>query len=329
MIKRLFFALTGITLFCLFWYLQAVRPVTLHSFPEIEVEIASGESVDQIANKLSNLKLIRSRTAFKFTVIRLGLASKIQAGFFKLSPNESTVIIANKLTKASTKQTRVTLPEGLRRHEMALIIHKALLKSNPETTFSVDEFIKQTTSLEGQLFPDTYDLDPKTDTQTVISRLTDTHKRALADLKVPVEKQKEIIIIASLLEREAGDASEMKEIAGVISNRLKAGWPLQIDATVQYIIATNRCKKADCDWWPVSITKQDLQIKSPFNTYANPGLPPAPISNPGKDSLSAALSPASTPFWFYLHDAQGVIHFAKTVEEHNQNVCLYLKKDCR
>ena len=120
----------------------------------------------------------------------------------------------------------------------------------------------------------------------------------------------------------------MPEVAGVIENRLQASWPLQIDATVQYALSTARCKKTDCDWWPKSLSKTDLQYKSLYNTYLNQGLPPKPISNPGKDALAAAANPKTTSAWFYLHDSDGQIHFANTIEQHNQNVCTYLHKDC-
>ena len=120
----------------------------------------------------------------------------------------------------------------------------------------------------------------------------------------------------------------MSEIAGVIENRLAAKWPLQIDATVQYALSTARCKKLDCDWWPKTLTKVDLQIKSPYNTYLNQGLPIKPISNPGEAAIKAAVAPAKTTAWFYLHDLKGQIHFAKTIEEHNKNICVYLQKDC-
>ena len=329
MFKRLFIVLSILLVGFLGWYFNSIRPVTVHSTPEQDFEVVSGENLDQIINNLSRNKLIRSRAAFKLTVVRLGIASKIQAGFFRLSPSMDAPTIAQKLTRAYARQVRVTIPEGLRRQEIALIVQKSLKENNPESRFDTNTFLSLTATLEGKLFPDTYDFDPKADTQTVVSRLNDNYKRVISDLKIGSDKEPEILILASLLEREAANAGEMPEVAGVLNNRLKAGWPLQVDATVQYALGTARCKKIDCDWWPKNLSRADIQFKSPYNTYENPGLPPAPISNPGRDSLSAASSPLITPNWFYIHDLSGKIHFAKTVEDHNENVCVYLKKDCQ
>jgi UPF0755 protein len=188
--------------------------------------------------------------------------------------------------------------------------------------------MSETESKEGKLFPDTYDFDPKATTSAIISRLEKRYKDIITAAKVKEADQNRITTLASLLEREAATSAEMPEIAGVIENRLAKKWPLQIDATVQYALSGSRCKKLDCDWWPKTLTKADLRINSPYNTYINQGLPPRPISNPGEAAIKAAASPQKTTAWFYLHDLRGVIHFATTIEEHNRNVCIYLQKDC-
>ena len=329
MLKRFLIAVTLVVIVVLGWYFQATRPVTNHETPAVDFEITAGQGLDKISENLSRQKLIRSRTAFKITVVRLGITNKIQAGFFKISPNMDVNEIALKLTKALSKQVRVTLQEGIRNQEIALILEKSFQSINPETVFNATEFVNKTKTLEGQLFPDTYDFDPKATTDTVISRLHDRYIQITGDLKIPSERLNNVTILASLLEREAANATEMPQVAGVLENRLNAKWPLQVDATIQYAISSVKCKKIDCDWWPKNLSKTDLQIKSPYNTYLNQGLPPTPISNPGKDALKAAAQPDTNNYWFYLHDSKGQIHFAKTVEEHNQNVCIYLKKDCR
>lgn len=328
MFKRLFVALTVLVIAFFGWFFVSTRPVTYASLPPVEFEIKSGWTVDRIGQELSNAKLIRSRAAFKITVVTLGIGSKIQAGFFRLSPNMGLTDIAKSLTRASIKSVRVTIPEGLRRQEIALILDKAFKNIEGET-FSVTEFISQTVDKEGTLFPDTYDFDPKSTSSSVITRLENRYQEIISQTNAKEADWGRITILASLLEREAANSAEMPEIAGVIENRLTAKWPLQIDATAQYALSNLRCKKLDCDWWPKTLTKVDLQIKSPYNTYLNQGLPPKPISNPGEAALKAAASPAKTTAWFYLHDAKAQIHFAKTIEEHNQNVCTYLQKDCQ
>lgn len=329
MLTRISLLLTILLLFVLGWYFQALRPVSNNQLPEdIEFQIEPGQVIDEISQNLSEQKLIRSRLAFKITVIRLGLTNKIQAGYFYLSPSLDINEIANRLTKAYSKQVKITVPEGLRREEIATILNDGFKNKSEDSKFNIDEFLKLTRNMEGQLFPDTYYFNPDADTQSVVNKLNDQYNSVVSEIGITEQEAKHYTIIASLLEREAANDTEMPDIAGVINNRLNAGWPLQIDATVQYALSTNKCKITNCDWWPKTLTREDLAIKSPLNTYLNPGLPSAPISNPGKASLAAAKNPSSNNYWFYIHDLEGQIHFAKTIEEHNQNVCQFLKKDC-
>lgn len=327
MIKRLFFAFLFLGVAFFTWFFVATRPVTSKDISPVEFEIQTGWGVDRISQELSTAKLIRSRSAFKITVITLGINKRIQAGFFRLSPNMGVTEIAEALTHATIKQVRVTIPEGLRRQEIAFILDKAFQNVEGKM-FSSSEFLKLTADKEGMLFPDTYDFDPKSGTSTVIDRLSNRFHDVVNDLKISSKDTEQITILASLLERESANSNEMPEIAGVIKNRLKGGWPLQIDATVQYAVASSRCRKIDCDWWPQA-TKADLQLVSPYNTYLNQGLPPKPISNPGRAALAAAASPKTTSAWFYIHDQQGKVHFSDTLEEHNQYVCTFLKENCQ
>jgi len=309
------------------WFFLATRPVTNQQVSPVEFEVKSGWGIDRIGQELSAAKLIRSRTAFKVSVVVLGLQNNVQAGYFRFSPSMSITEIAQSLTRASTKQVRVTIPEGLRRQEIAQILETSF-KNYEDSTFSSSEFLSLTAEKEGRLFPDTYDFDPKASAEKVLEKLDARFTAVISELKISEDQLNKTLVTASLLEREAASSEEMPEIAGVIANRLEAGWPLQIDATVQYALASSQCKKIDCNWWPNNLTKANLQINSPYNTFQNQGLPPRPISNPGKAAIKAASSPQKTSAWFYIHDNQGKIHFSDTVEEHNQNICTYLKKDC-
>lgn len=328
MLNRLFYSLIFVVVSFFIWYWASIQPVSPQINKQVNFEIESGSSLTQIINNLSTQKLIRSRTAFKITVMRLGLQNKLQAGFFQLTPSMDASEIAISLTKAQTKQVRVTIPEGLRSQEINQVLSKSF--ANIENTkFSSSEFSTLTKDLEGKLFPDTYDFELKATTADVVNRLTSQYQSVTKNLKIPTEKEKHILIVASLLEREAANSSEMPQIAGVIEKRLSNSWPLQIDATVQYALSSKLCKKLDCEWWKPGLTLADLGIDSPYNTYKNQGLPPAPISNPGRDALKAATNPLASSAWFYLHDPKGQIYFADTIEQHNKNVCLYLKKDCK
>lgn len=135
----------------------------------------------------------------------------------------------------------------------------------------------------------------------------------------------EIITLASIVERETKTDEERPLVAGILIKRLKDGWPLQVDASVQYAVATKNCKVfgAECKWWPI-LSKEDMSINSPFNSYKFKGLPPHPIANPGLSSIKAVIYPKESDYWFYLHDKSGKIYFAKTTEEHKENIRKYL-----
>ncbi len=327
MLKRLIIVFTFLFVSFFAWFFLSTRPVIYKQTSPVEFEIKSGWGTDRISQELSSQKLIRSRTAFKLTAIVMGISSHIQAGYFRLSPNMTITEIAQKLTSATTKQVRVTIPEGLRRQEIALIFEKAF-GSYEGKTFAAADFVSRTSQLEGRLFPDTYDFEPQASASSVIAKLTSKFNSVINELEISEDDLSRVLITASLLEREAANSKEMPQIAGVIQNRLSASWPLQIDATVQYALSSVRCTNLDCDWWPGQLTAADLKIESAYNTYQRQGLPPAPISSPGLAALKAARSPEKTSAWFYLHDKDGQIHFADTIEGHNQNVCRYLQKDC-
>ncbi|MBI4033134.1 MAG: endolytic transglycosylase MltG, partial [Candidatus Blackburnbacteria bacterium] len=142
------------------------------------------------------------------------------------------------------------------------------------------------------------------------------------------------VTLASIVERETLTDEERPIVAGILLKRLEAGWPLQADATLQYAIASVNCtlrketsaaQSVKCeDWWPIP-SSEDKKIKSLYNTYLNRGLPPGPIANPGLSSIKAVVSPQDSPYWFYLHDGNGKIHYAKTSEEHAENIRKYLQ----
>lgn len=310
------------------WYYLVSLPIESNSSNKIEIIIQPGESLDQIIDNLYQKKLIRSRVAAKINIITRGLSKKIQAGYFYLSPSETLNIITSKLTSSNTKQIWITFPEGLRREEIALIVFEKFSKENPQSGFNPQDFVHLTTNLEGHLFPDTYAFDLDANTEKVIDRLNQEFEKNIELLKIPPNREEEIIILASLLERESRKPEEMPLIAGIISKRIESGWPLQIDATIQYAISSNQCLQLNCDWWPSFLSPNDLRINSSYNSYLNQGLPPAPICNPGHTSLKSAANPEASDYWFYLHGLDGEIHFARTIEEHQQNICLYLEKNC-
>ena len=324
------FSLTTLSFVLLSIFVFSVfnSPVNSKTPKRQEFIIESGQSLDSITKNLKNQNLVRSSSVTKVLIFLKRYNKKIQAGYFYLSPSSTLSQIVESLTHASAKQIWITLPEGLRRQEIASITLSALKKENQDTQFNASEFISLTKNKEGYLFPETYALKPDITTQEVIDKLTSQFESITKDLNISSQNLDKILILASLLERETQSSEEMSTVAGILLKRLENNWPLQVDATIQFAKANQVCRSFDCQWWPTPLTSADLKIISPYNTYANQGLPPLPISNPGRQALFAAQNPNLSPYWFFLHDSKGQIHYAKTIEEHNQNICQFLKKDC-
>lgn len=317
--KRLLLAILVAALSGLFWWAWAGRAVCKKDcLPQIFV-IKKGESLGQIAQKLESQGLIRSSFFFQIEAARLRIVRKIQAGDFRLNPGMAPCQIGQELT-FGTLDHWITIIEGLRREEIAEKLEAEL--SGEDSEFSKVEFLKKTVHLEGRLFPDTYLIPKNATAERIISIMTSNFEKKTAGAL-----GKEDLILASLIEREAKQNSDRPIIAGILAKRLQASWPLQVDAAVQYAKAERECSLGGkCDWWPKNLTKNDLKIDSPYNTYLYQGLPPTPICNPGLSSIKAAQNPTETFYWYYLSDRQGEMHYAKTLEEHNKNIQKYLHK---
>ena len=196
----------------------------------------------------------------------------------------------------------------------------------------ISEFLALTESDEGYLFPDSYLFPREVTAQKVVDRLRSTFEEKYT-LEVAPKASKnftktEIVIMASILERETKGVAERPTVSGILWKRIANDWPLQVDASVQYAISSQQPiakGKQLKEWWPV-LTLDDLNISSPYNTYRYKGLPPAPISNPGIVSLKSAANPEESEYWFYIHSPDSKIHYAKTAEEHAENVRRYLGK---
>lgn len=317
MIKKLLigFALLLVALVVSGIYVKGLLLPASNDNNQVDFLIPKGTSVSLIGRNLEKEGLIKSATAFKIFVQLTNSQNKIQAGEFVLSPNLSLTQIVNELKKGP-KEVWVTVPEGLRREEIALKFKDSLVKDD---TF-LQEFLKLTLDKEGYLFPDTY-LFPKTASATqIVTKLSSTFETKVKEVTF------EQVIMASMLERETFADSEKPIVAGVLYKRLKNGWPLQVDATLQYAVANSKCQITNykCDYWE-QVAISNKTINSPYNTYENLGLPPAPIANAGQTSINAAINPEESDYWYYIHDNDGKIHFAKTLEEHNQNITKYLK----
>jgi UPF0755 protein len=313
-----------------FWWNSQLQPVAVGDTASINLVIPQNQSALVTVNELFSHHLIRSPLVARLYLKVTGQDQKIRPGAYQVSPGQSLPEIFSALV-SGPKDIWVTLPEGWRREQMAVRLQAALEKSS---YFDPQTFISQTATLEGQLFPDTYLVPSYADTADVISLLTanfsaKTDLDPVASYVINMGKTtsrltgRDIIVLASLVEREVRRPEDRPIVAGILLKRLDAGWPLQIDATVQYASDTAQCSRdlLNCQWWkPV----MDTRILSAYNTYLHTGLPPAPIANPGLASLKAIQAPQDTPYWYYLTDNNGINHYSRTLGEHNANVNRYL-----
>ena len=305
------------TSFFLF-YKEGSLPVNKNNQVSKIFIIKQGEPLDTIVNNLANEGLIRNKIIFYLIVKQLGIEKKIQAGDFRLSANMSATEVAKNLTHG-TLDVWITLIEGMRKEEMAQVISKNL--DIPEI-----EFIKK--AEEGYVFPDTYLVPRTASAEMILSIVNNNFKNKFNEelhtqMKNKKLSEKQVLILASLVEREARQASTREKVAGIILKRYLTDWPLQIDATVQYILGYQPNEKS---WWKKNLTEEDLKIDSPYNTYKNKGLPPEPISNPSLSSIKAVINAdENTPYWYYMTDKNGVMRYAITLEEHQANINKYLQ----
>ncbi len=294
------------------WWNNQLAAVSLNKDSKTVI-LAKGQSLNEIAEKLKKEGFIKSAYAFKILVGQKGWDKKLQAGTYKLSQSMSAEEVAKVLTGVPS-EIWVTLLEGWRVEEMAD-------KLNGELKIDNGEFVKM--SAEGYMFPDTYLFPREITVSEIVKAMTDNfEKKFSGDLKAQIRKlsitDEQGLILASIVEREARSDTARKMVASILLKRLKIGMGLNADATIQYALGYQMDEKS---WWKRHLGKDDLKIDSSYNTYLYRGLPPTPICNPSLSSLKAvADADTNVPYLYYYHDSKGNSHYAKTLEEHNQNV---------
>lgn len=325
-----------------FWWKGVSGPADPQNKMPRDFLIIRGENAEQIGWKLEDEGLIKSALAFKLYAQATGRQREIRAGEYRLSPNLTLQQLVLMLSRGP-QELWVTYPEGFRREEIAARTIQVLGLEGTEADAFWFKFLDETAGEEGFLFPDTY-LFPRDVSAAAVAkklrstfdaRLTDQMKEAASAAGLSIN---EVITLASIVERETLTSEERPIVAGILIKRWQRGWPLQADATLQYILADQNCRKQeeprgdasvcyspDFKWWNIPTAKHRKSLKSPYNTYLNPGLPPGPIANPGLVSIKAVIYSEASPYWFYLHDAEGRIHYARTIEEHNANINRYLR----
>lgn len=328
--KKIIFILVIIFLLSVIFVWQAIYlPKEPKSEKEIIFDIEKGQGTKEISINLKKEGLIKSVTLFRLYTLFKGISGKLQAGEYSLSPSMKIPEIANKFVLGDVIEEKIIIIEGWNLREIAQYLEgKGFSKEKffelSKKDFSAQfDFLKdkpKNLSLEGYLFPDTYQIKRGENLEDVIRKfLKNFDKKLTKELREEITNQGksifEILTMASLIEKEVKTLEDKKLVSGILWKRLKNNIPLQVDATITYITG----KKT------TEISIEETQIDSPYNTYKYRGLPLGPISNPGLDSILAAIYPKESEYWYYLSIPTGQTIFSKTLEEHNLAKAKYLK----
>lgn len=318
-----------------FWWLsfEFTKPGPLGESSLVTIE--SGSSLGTIAGRLEGEGIIVRSDVFKLSVRLLKAASDLKAGEYEIPPGASMKEVLALLREGKTYRRAVTIPEGLTSYEVL-----QLLASQDEVTKSMLKTIPP----EGYFLPETYGYRKAEHTYLILERMEMAMFKALTELchlkpdhqmldllmqekcgDAPLKTVKDVLTLASIVEKETGKPDERARVAGVFLNRLRRGIPLQTDPTVIYALTKGEHKNEGKGPLGRRLLRKDLEIDSPYNTYKYPGLPPGPIANPGKASIEAAIHPEEHDYVFFVADGTGGHVFAKTLAEHNRNVAQWRK----
>ena len=288
------------------------------------VDIPPGVSSTAIGRRLVDAGVIENDLAFRAALRWTGRGQSLKAGEYRFDHPMSAIEVVDMVARGDAFARRITFPEGLTILEMATLYESRGFGPAGDFTQAaadasqINDMDPAATDLEGYLFPDTYALPRRTPASRLIAQMVGRFRAAYTDdLRSHAEERelttREVVTLASLIEKETGAPDERPLVSAVYTNRLKIRMGLQADPTVVY--ALQKAGKYDGN-----IRKEDLSLDSRYNTYRYPGLPPGPIASPGKASLEAAVSPATVPYLYFVSRNDGTHAFAKTLTEHNANV---------
>ncbi len=288
------------------------------------VEIAPGTGSRAIGKALVDAGVVRDEWTFRLAVFLTGTQRELKAGEYRFTTPASAKDVARQLARGDVFLRPITFPEGLSLKEMASIYQSrglgqaaAFLEAAKDTS-AVKALDPQARDLEGYLFPDTYNVPRKMSADALVRQMVHAFLRIYGEtIQKDVEARggtlREVVTLASIVEKEAAKRDERPVVAAVYQNRLRIGMGLQCDPTVIYAL-----EKAGR--YSGNLTKADLKFDSPYNTYKYAGLPPGPIASPGRASLEAAARPASVDYLYFVSRNDGTHVFATTLAEHNRNV---------
>lgn len=327
--KRITIVLMGLffllaTVFFLWFGLYFVQPADMAGSEQV-VLVEEGISLRQVAANLEDKGIIKNKTFFLLWARLKGYGKRIKSGEYSLSPAMAPVKIFDILTKGIIITHPVTFPEGFSAKQIGetlsqkIDIDKSEFLSLVNDPAILNKHGISARSLEGYLYPDTYNFSRAQSPESIIDVMVERFNEVISPFQERIKGTgmtlEEVVILASIVEKETGKADERPLIASVFLNRLQTGMRLESDPTVIYGIED----------FNGNLTRSDLKRYTPYNTYAIKGLPPGPISNPGIESIRAVLYPADTDYLYFVSKNDGSHYFSRTLEEHNRNVVTYQK----
>lgn len=281
----------------------------------VNVVIPKGASSALVAENLSEAGVISHPLIFRIYARVIGLDKQLKAGEYQFMPGVAIIDTLEKIANGEVYYHKITIPEGLTSGQIMYMI-----SSYPGLSGEIDLDIK-----EGELLPETYSFELGATRNSILLQAKTAMKKAKEEIwqlrneKLPIKNEEEMLVLASIIEKETGIPEERRLVSSVFINRLKKGMRLQTDPTVIYALT-----EGESDFGR-KLSRTDLQVDSPYNTYKNYGLPPGPICNPGKEALLAAIQPEQTNFLYFVANGKGGHNFAASLNEHNTNVQNYRK----
>ena len=305
-------------------YSQVVEPYRGYTEPEVFVDIPAGSSTAAIANRLVEAGVVRDARTFQVALWISGRSRSLRAGEYRFEAPLHALDVIDKIARGDVYRRRLTFREGLTIDEMAQVFEErgfgaaGDFRKAAENASLIQDLDPGAPDLEGYLFPETYALPRGTSAAAVVAQMVDAFKNALTpEIRSQATAAgltiRQLVTLASLVEKETGTPSERPLVAAVYANRLRIRMGMQADPTVIY--ALQKAGK-----YTGNLRRDDLQFDSPYNTYRYPGLPPGPIAAPGKASLEAAAKPADVDYLYFVSKNDGSHVFASTLAEHNRNV---------
>ncbi len=289
----------------------------------IVFEVNYGENLNQVLAKLQQARIIRSALWSKVYTKVFGL-EKVRAGEYLIPNPNSADSIFRTLVYGKSIEYSFTIPEGYNIFEVASVLStkgygtsEKILKFMNSPAFLKKMLGDKAISIEGYLYPETYSYSKQSTLQNVLEKMVQKAKAELSSVQSPILKLYEVLILASIIEKETGDGSERPLISAVFHNRMTKRMKLQTDPTVIYGVWTKN------SFFNGNITRKDLTTDTPYNTYTRFGLPPTPIANPGRAALQAAVKPDTTKYLYFVAKKDGTHQFSETYEQHLKYVRQY------